>query len=626
MKIRNLARLMSLLMITSLCLSSCNDDPDPEDPTPTPQPTTVTIKAVTENGEAVKGITIYMFSEDGYSNSQSKNNALSFENTNDNGTATFEIKSEDLNGTYKKNIIFAITQSNDDLCEHKIVVALKEGDKVEQEMTIPNDDKPAPQINISEVSVTGQDNGQIIIDGKLTANAKIKKLVLSSDAEGKNVIADLLTIGEQSSIKTIQEAGENGKTFTLSIPTVAVDVATMYLYAETNSGQNTAKASVAITETIRYSIGSSKSATMGSYLSIINNKTMMLSDAKNASAEVIGASSEDGYSVIGLIKATNAKSADVASRAGKVALFQEGINVNEIKEGGIIFTESGAICKIGAFQNTGSGEATFDGITIKAGLGDVKSVSTSIIGTLPAPFEAQIDFENIKVLAQPNGQIIVDGNVTANTKIKSLVLSTDDKGKQVVVDLLKAGELSKIAAINEVGDQGKTFTLSIPTVAVDVQTLFLVGITKEDKIASSQITESIYYNIGAAKSTTIGSYLSIITNRALLLSEAKTSAVEVIAQSSADGYSVISLKKASAANSADVQAKAGKVAFYLNGTSVESIKEEGVIITESGAICKVVKFTNSANGDATFEGITIKAGLGDVKTVDISGSQAYFSK
>ena len=245
-------------------------------------------------------------------------------------------------------------------------------------------------------------------------------------------------------------------------------------------------------------------------------------------------------------------------------------------------------------------------------------------GVTPS-IDEQINFDGLNVKAQTNGQVLIDGSVTANTKIKSLVLSTDEDGKQVVVDLLKSGDQEKVKAINEAGEKEKTFTLSIPTQAVDVQTLFLVGKTRGDKKAASQITETINYTIGAANSAS-GSYLSIINKEQMTFDVAKTKASEVIAESSADGNSVTALKKASAAKNADVKAKAGKVALYQNGASVESITEGGVIITASGAICKVVKFTNTASGDATIEGITMKGGLGAIKTVDVSAAQANFSK
>lgn len=239
--------------------------------------------------------------------------------------------------------------------------------------------------------------------------------------------------------------------------------------------------------------------------------------------------------------------------------------------------------------------------------------------------DEQINFDGLNVKAQTNGQVLIDGSVTANTKIKSLVLSTDEDGKQVVVDLLKSGDQEKVKAINEAGEKEKSFTLSIPTQAVDVQTLFLVGKTKGDKKASSAITETINYTIGAAKSEK-GSYLSIINNKQLNLAAAKAEACEVVANSDETGYKVVSLKKGTNVNSNEVKAKAGKVALYQNGASVETITEGGVIITKSGAICKVVKFTQDASGDATIEGITMKGGLGAIKSVDVSAAEANMSK
>ena len=231
--------------------------------------------------------------------------------------------------------------------------------------------------------------------------------------------------------------------------------------------------------------------------------------------------------------------------------------------------------------------------------------------------DEQISFDGLNVVAQATGQVLIDGNVTANTKIKSLVLSSDEDGKKVIVDLLASGDQTKAKEINDAGEKEKTFTLSIPTAAVDVQTMYLVGKTKGDKKASSAITETLNYTIGARKSTT-GSYLSIINNKQMTFDVAKTEVAEVIAESSDDGISVVGLKKASAATDADIAAKAGKVALFQDGAAAETITENGVIITESGAICKVVAFTNTATGDATIEGITMKGGLGAIKKVNVS--------
>ncbi|MBO4371641.1 MAG: hypothetical protein J5826_01795, partial [Bacteroidales bacterium] len=110
--------------------------------------------------------------------------------------------------------------------------------------------------------------------------------------------------------------------------------------------------------------------------------------------------------------------------------------------------------------------------------------------------DEQINFDGLNVKAQTNGQVLIDGTVTANTKIKKLVLSKDPDGNEVIVDLLASGDQTKAKEINEAGEKEKTFTLSIPTQAVDVQTMYLYGNTKGEKKAASQITETIKYTIG----------------------------------------------------------------------------------------------------------------------------------
>ncbi|MBQ5454009.1 MAG: hypothetical protein IIT56_13625, partial [Bacteroidales bacterium] len=74
-------------------------------------------------------------------------------------------------------------------------------------------------------------------------------------------------------------------------------------------------------------------------------------------------------------------------------------------------------------------------------------------GTEDGPtLEEKINFNGLNVVAQKNGQVLIDGKVTATAKIKSLVLSTDEDGKNVVIDLLKSGDQTKAKAIDEEGN------------------------------------------------------------------------------------------------------------------------------------------------------------------------------
>jgi hypothetical protein len=252
-----------------------------------------------------------------------------------------------------------------------------------------------------------------------------------------------------------------------------------------------------------------------------------------------------------------------------------------------------------------------------------------------ADIAEQISFDGLNVVAQANGQVLIYGKVTANTKIKSLVLSSDADGKNVIKDLLKDGDLTKVKAINDEGEKEKSFTLDIPTAAVDVQTMYLVGKTKGDKQASSAITETIEYKIGASKAKT-GSYVSITENKQYFYQEENgtpflcnadgsvndavaLATVEVIAASSDDGYTVTGIKRASEANSKVIAGGCGKTALFgADGKAASGVVTEGTIVTKAGAICKFKLNESDASGDATFTGITMKSGLGAIKKVDVS--------
>ena len=241
--------------------------------------------------------------------------------------------------------------------------------------------------------------------------------------------------------------------------------------------------------------------------------------------------------------------------------------------------------------------------------------------------DEQIDFTGLNVVAQPDGKVLIDGQIKANTKIKKLVLSRDAGGDDVIVDLLKNGDQEKVKALDEQGNKNVSFTAYIPTVAVEIEEMYIYGKTKGEKKAASKLTETLEYKIGAANSTT-SSYLSVIKNKAYNIDGAKANAadVEVIANSSSDGNTVEGIKRASAAKSSEINSKCGKVALYQNGTSASVIKDGGVIVTESGAICKVISIqTESGSTDATFKGITMKNGLVKNVTVDVSKC-APFSK
>lgn len=240
-------------------------------------------------------------------------------------------------------------------------------------------------------------------------------------------------------------------------------------------------------------------------------------------------------------------------------------------------------------------------------------------GTEEGTVEEQMKFNNLTAKANADGTITIGGSITTNTKLKEFCLYAED-GTTVVYNFLESNKAVKEK--NEVLDENgkaskeKQFTLNIESATVPVAIYKLAIKTKKNAAQAETVGEVLDYKIGASNSTT-GSYLSIVNNEAFNFETAKTKACEVIAESSADGKTVTGLKRGSKANNAEVAGKAGKVALFQNNAAAETITAGGVIITESGCICKVNSIDNTADGDATVKAVTIKNG-GSLK-VDVSG-------
>jgi len=230
-----------------------------------------------------------------------------------------------------------------------------------------------------------------------------------------------------------------------------------------------------------------------------------------------------------------------------------------------------------------------------------------------------IDVANFKIKANTNGTVTFVGDVASNAKIKTFQLLYSDGS--VAYDFLESNEQvkEKNKVIDENGKVTKEKVFNVTginsgEINVDVFTLTIK--TKKAK-TEAKLGEILDYKIGASKSST-GSYLSIVNNEAFTMEDAKSAKqAEVIAVSSDDGYTVEGLKRASKAASAEVAANAGKVALFQNGAAAEQIKAGGVIITESGCICKINSLDSDASGDATVKAVTIKSVSG--LTVDVSG-------
>lgn len=233
-----------------------------------------------------------------------------------------------------------------------------------------------------------------------------------------------------------------------------------------------------------------------------------------------------------------------------------------------------------------------------------------------------IDVANLKIKANSDGTITFVGDVASNAKIKTFVLQ-DQSGK-TVYDFVASNDQVK-EKLKEIADDGtvtkeKVFSLKNITSSNIPVDLYTLVIKTKKQSTEAALGEVLDYLIGASGSKT-GSYLSIVNNDAFDQTAAETEKnAEVIAVSSSDGYTVEGLKRASEAKSDKVVARAGKVALFdAAGASATQINKGGVIITESGCICKINDLTNTSTGDATVKAVTIKKNDKLGITVDVSG-------
>jgi hypothetical protein len=238
---------------------------------------------------------------------------------------------------------------------------------------------------------------------------------------------------------------------------------------------------------------------------------------------------------------------------------------------------------------------------------------TDTDGNGETTFDEVVDATNFKIKANKEGTITFYGSVEANAKIKTFQLLAADGS--VAYDFLEKNELvkekNKVYDENGKATKEKLFKLdNIESEPIPVDLYTLVIKTKNTKNpVNTALGEVLEYTIGTGKSTT-ASYLSVIDNKSYDLATAKTvvDKIEVIAEGS---NSVEGIKRASEAISSDINKSCGKVALFdKDGKAVASgaISAGGVIITESGCICKIKEIgsTDASSYDAKFSGITIK--------------------
>ena len=216
---------------------------------------------------------------------------------------------------------------------------------ISKPIILPSNNKPA--LKFSDVSVTPNVDGNMSISFCVNNRGKIQSLYICD--KNRAIVEDLSGQGNY-------DYNFDDRVFAFSSE---MPIDNYYIYAQTIDNLT---AEFPLGENIDYIVGNHQSEE-GAYLSIFDNKSYTMENAVVNKVDVMSVSSDDGR-VYGLKAAEKAHNVTVAENARKVLLIQDGYQVSEVRENGIIITENGCICKINSITNDNN-DAIINMFTIK---------------------------------------------------------------------------------------------------------------------------------------------------------------------------------------------------------------------------------------------------------------------
>lgn len=219
-----------------------------------------------------------------------------------------------------------------------------------------------------------------------------------------------------------------------------------------------------------------------------------------------------------------------------------------------------------------------------------------------------VNFTACTVKANAAGdKVTISGTLSANSKFKNLQILRADGTEY-------ANLLDADTQLKEKGDDGKTFTITLPATIVsvaDASNLTLYCKLRGETEKSLKLGETFTFTIGIPDCKTVGSYVSFINNAVYMMTDCTTGSsagynitekgkkVECIAQ---NDYTLIPASKSTGAFKGLAQCQA-----YVNG---------GVIATSTGCVISSTITQNPASQTFTLNGT--KVGGNDIIKVDNS--------
>lgn len=355
MKIKHLVWLISLLMIASLSLVSCKDDDEPqkeeqkneenkeEGKNPTEElkeelptdPNTAVVKILVLNEDNIpQRTTVYMSDK---SNAELASEALTYEETDENGIAKFIINAEDLNGNYKKTFRFYCVRDKTFECA-KTEVILKAGEGKTDTIVKParlafdKSDFDTPIVKVDrDLTIT--------ISTQLHFNLKIKSLVVV-DPSG-NIAYDFMKENQELATKS-NKMSDSRRIIDIIEDSVKLSTNNLPFNNYTVLVETINNKQKEVFHFHPISDGTGHLPTKGVGRVNPNGGLDSYSDYYishyPSQFEII--SSEDGNMVVGLRKSSLSTSESIANKVQKILMYQDGVLVDEIHENGFIITDN----------------------------------------------------------------------------------------------------------------------------------------------------------------------------------------------------------------------------------------------------------------------------------------------
>lgn len=220
----------------------------------------------------------------------------------------------------------------------------------------------AEKFNLDYLTATANNNGTITISGTVTTNKKLKTFTLTAE---DGTVYDLLDNSEAEKERT-----EDGKTWTCTLSSQAIPVGIYTMEVRTRMA-GTKKATIG--KTYSFNVGTGDNKTIGSYMSLKNQKSYMMTDLLNDDKTVATDVCSDVEIILNsdltIKSAKEAKNAVIKAAAAAA-------NVYAAK--GCVITETGCIATYSIETDaTDKTLATISGVVMTSNEDDLVKVDVS---------------------------------------------------------------------------------------------------------------------------------------------------------------------------------------------------------------------------------------------------------